>query len=221
LTLWVRLTETGLARVLLVLSYDIRPESCAPSRNVFSHARLFTATATVMARRPAGSTLPLTCHELSLNWMSSLTRSPILGPITRNHARRPVARDLNGRSLMRQLSRVFRRPFPTFLDPSHGFLPLSGLHCPARNSISGSWPLENSSSRQLNCKFRAINTIRLGGGGRRRRYNLCAEVIQQAALASFSMVVLFFPLFASLRTRRRTRTVLVATITNIITLTSI
>jgi len=54
------------------------------------------------------------------------------------------------------------------------------------------------------CKYRAINTIRLGGGGRRRRYNLCAEVIQQAALAGFSMVVLFFSLFASPRVRLAT-----------------
>jgi len=119
----------------------------------FTRTHYLTATATVTVRRPARSrspSFPLTCHELLLNWMSLLTRCPILGPITRNRTRRPVARDVNGRSLMRQLPRVFRRPFPTFLDPSHGFLPLSGLHCRVLHGIRSrvSRPVEDSSSRQ-------------------------------------------------------------------------
>jgi len=119
------------------------------------------------ARSPS---LLLTCHELFLNWMSSLTRSPILRPITRNRARRPVARDLNGRSLMRQFPRVFRRPFPTFLEPSHSFLLLSLLHCRSCTEFdlgfSASRGLVLSAASWLNgsCKFRAINTIRLGRG---------------------------------------------------------
>jgi len=45
---------------------------------------------------------------------------------------RPVARDLNNRSLMPQLSGILRRPFP---DSSHGFLLLSGLRCRVLHEI--------------------------------------------------------------------------------------
>jgi len=70
---------------------------CASPVGSSSRAHNFTATATVMANRPAGSSLPVapTYHELSSNWRSLSTRSLIVGPITRNRARRPVARDSN------------------------------------------------------------------------------------------------------------------------------
>jgi len=160
----VRLTETAtLAQVLLVLSYDSRhPGSWVPSvGSSFRTHALFhghsDSDGTVVLQETRSLSLLLTCHELFLYWMSSLTRSPNLEPITRNRARRPVARDLNDRSLMQQLLWIFRRPFLTFLNPSHGFLPLSGLHCPAWNSISSSRPLEDSSSWQPRGSTAAAN----------------------------------------------------------------
>jgi len=115
-----------------------QPGSWAPFRNpphartIWRPQRQWWPVVLQEVRSPSAS---LTCRELSFNWMSSLTWSSIIGPTMRDRARRPVARDSNGRSLMRQLFRVFRRPFPTFLGPAHDLFPLSGLHGRASHGI--------------------------------------------------------------------------------------
>jgi len=159
--------------------------------------------------------------------MSSLTRSPIIGPIIRDRARRPVARDSNGRSLTRQLFRVFRRPFPTFLDPAHDSVPLSGLHyrvlhgirsqvlCLSRTRPPGSLLAQ----RQL--QYRAINTIRLGREGGRDDTTCVLGSLRRPLSQLLDGRLLLSTLRLASDETYRTRTVLVATIANVIILTPI
>jgi len=143
----------------------------------------------VVLQGARSQSLPLTCRELFPNWVSSLTRSLIIGPIIRDRAR-PVARDSNGRSLTRQLFRVFCRPFPTFRDPAHDSVPLSGLHYrilhgirPQVLCLSGTRPPGSLlAQRQLQIWSDKHNSIRQRG--RERRYNLCARITPQAVLAT-------------------------------------
>jgi len=125
----VRLTETAtlssspprpLVRLSTTWILSTFPD-CSSAR---THS--MTATATVMACRPAGSLLSAAPTYVPRIISQLASRSPIIGPIIRDCVRRPVAHDSNGRSLTRQLFRVFCRPFPTFLG--HGSVPLSGLH---------------------------------------------------------------------------------------------
>jgi len=112
--------------------------SCAPRQ--FSHARNKGRPQQqwwpVILQEVRSPLLPLMRREAPLpNWVSSLTRFPIIGPIRRARTRRPVARGSNGRSLMWQLFWVFCRPSPTFLKPAHGSFPPSGLHCRVLHGI--------------------------------------------------------------------------------------
>jgi len=182
--------------------------SCVPCDLQFAHTHSLTATVMALSscRKLAPTYLPRIVSLLGVIAVPKFRASPI----TRKRARRPVARDLNDRSLMRQFPWIFRKPFfPMFSDPSHGFLwaasvVLHGIRFRAfglsRTRPFGSlWAMAAA-----NLERDKYNSIRRGG--RRRRYNLCAVAIQPSVLVSFSMVVLFCPLFTSLRMRLTTLT---------------
>jgi len=80
---------------------------CSISDRPFAHTHSFTATATLMAPSSCRKLAPRRSHSRATNcFFIGCHRSrgaPNLGPITRNRARRPMARDLNNRSLRRQL----------------------------------------------------------------------------------------------------------------------
>jgi len=114
--------------------------------------------------------LPLTRRKLPYYWVLSLTRSPKSEPM-RNCAQRRVARDSNNRSLIQQFSWILCRLFPTFTDPSHNYLILSGVRSrvlhKSRFGLRSSRSLEEivfSAAFRLfgSCKV-AINKVRLDG----------------------------------------------------------
>jgi len=90
-----------------LLRYSAASESYVPQMAFGPHALNHSHSRSndiVILQEVRSSLLPLTCRELLYYWVLSLTRSPNSEPIMRNRARRPVARDLNNRSLIQQLS---------------------------------------------------------------------------------------------------------------------
>jgi len=126
---------------------------CAPRRIVSSHARThyLTATATVMARRPAGSSLPVAPTYLprivfQLDVLAHAVpnyRANHAGPRSAAHGARLKWQVAIAAAVPSFPQAVLKGPGLRF--SSSGRPPLSG---PARNLISGSLPLEDSSSRQ-------------------------------------------------------------------------
>jgi len=112
--------------------------ACAPFSSFASHVRYNGHSRNyrnVFLQDARSPLLPLIRRESPYYWVLPLTRSPKSEPIMQNRARRSMARDSNNRSVIRQLSWILCRFFPTFTDPSYNSLLLSGLRNRAPHKI--------------------------------------------------------------------------------------
>jgi len=172
---WISRWPLDLGLDLVLLRYF--PSTHAPNHG---HS---DSDGTIVLQEARSPPLPLSCHELFLHWILLFTRSLILGPITRNSARRPVARDSNGRycdSFLDFSAGRFRRSWIRLKASVVRWAVSTVVFCTKFNHkllISPGLVSSAVSGPNGRCKLRAINTIRLGGEGGKED-TTCAVVSQ-------------------------------------------